>query len=68
MTTLFSLKPKWCISVNTNGNHKVCVCSYHQSMKLLLNVFEQRIDYKSLIEESVCNINNYEDDDNVTFK
>ena len=31
------LRPKWCVLAGlSSGTHSVCVCTYHQNMKLLL--------------------------------
>ena len=28
------LQPKWCVLAGSSGTHSVCVCTYHQNMKL----------------------------------
>ena len=35
--TKFSLlRPKNCVLAGSSGTHRVCVCSYHQNVKLML--------------------------------
>ena len=34
-TKFCELCPKWCITAASKGSHTVCVCSYHQNVKLL---------------------------------
>ena len=48
------LRPKWCISVASNGLHNVCVCAIHQNVKLMVNSLPIKIDYRELIDEIVC--------------
>jgi len=52
------LRPKWCVSVNSAGMHSVCVCQYHQNVKLLLAAIPQHNDYKDLLLKIVCNTEN----------
>ena len=35
-STFALLRPKWCIPVGAAGTHNVCVCTYHQNVKLML--------------------------------
>ena len=32
-----ALRPKWCINVDNIGSHSVCVCVYHQNVKLMID-------------------------------
>ena len=32
------LRPKWVKTVNHSGMHSVCLCQYHQKVKLLVSV------------------------------
>ena len=50
------LRPKWCISVASNGFHNVCICAIHQNVKiqLLMNSLAIKFDYRNLIDEIVC--------------
>jgi hypothetical protein len=58
-----SLKPKECVSTSScYGTHSVCVCMYHQNVKLLfeplkkLNSFDANIEtYKNLQAIGLCN-------------
>ena len=36
-STFVLLRPKWCMPVGVAGSHNVCVCTYHQNVKLMLN-------------------------------
>ncbi|KAE8740460.1 hypothetical protein FOCC_FOCC014027 [Frankliniella occidentalis] len=49
-----SLKPKWCVYAGAAGTHNVCVCLIHQNLKLLLHSLPGNIDFKSMIDELVC--------------
>ena len=31
-----SLRPKWCVLPGSSGTHSVCVCKYHQNIKLMI--------------------------------
>ena len=44
------------MNVNSSGMHKVCVCEYHQNVKLALLSLPVKIDYKDVICKAVCNI------------
>ena len=44
------------VNVNSSGIHKVCVCEYHQNVKLMLFSLPVKIDYKDVICKVVCNI------------
>ncbi|XP_065665336.1 uncharacterized protein LOC136086777 [Hydra vulgaris] len=49
-----SHRPKWCITVGASGTHTVCVCTYHQNVKLMINAVELSKDYHELIDMLVC--------------
>ena len=36
LSQFYELWPKWCVLAGSSGTHSVCVCTYHQNMKLLL--------------------------------
>lgn len=52
------LRPKWCIVAGASGTHNLCVCLYHQNVKLI-NGANLRVDYKDLLEVLVCKTDNY---------
>ncbi|XP_065669184.1 uncharacterized protein LOC136088691 [Hydra vulgaris] len=53
------LRPKWCIPVGgASGLHAVCVCQYHQNVKLLVQKIPGISDYKILLKLMVCSIKN----------
>ena len=37
--------------------HMVCVCKQHQNAKLLVTALPEQLDYKNLLSELVCNLN-----------
>ena len=51
---------KWCITVDPNSAHSVCVCTAHQNVKLLLPSVNLSKDYHELLELIVCNRNSKE--------
>ena len=58
LSKIFELKPIYCISVNSTGMHRVCVCVEHQNIKLMLNALPIKIDYKELISKISCDLEN----------
>ena len=50
--------PKWCVLAGSSGTHSVCVCTYHQDMKLLLAPLN--VTYQELFALIVYDINNKE--------
>ena len=50
-----SLRPKWCIIAGPKNTHSVCVCSYHQNVKLLLSSIGIEHLYYEIIDMIVCN-------------
>ena len=57
-STFCTLRPKWCIPVNSAGTHSVCVCIYHQNVQLLVNACSFDKDYHELTEIIVCSREN----------
>lgn len=52
------LRPKWIVTV---GMHSVCVCQYHQNVKLLVHAIPNlTLNYKELMEKMVCNLESKE--------
>ena len=54
------LCPKWCIPLGAAGTHNVCVCMYHQNVKLMLVAMNSSPNYKQIIEMCVCDVDKYE--------
>lgn len=54
------LRPKWCIIAGASGTHSVCVCSYHQNVKLMIDGAKLNVEYKDLLEALACDVNKYE--------
>lgn len=51
-----SLRPEWCVLAGASGTHTVCVCIYHQNVKLKVAALKQQdIKYRNLMEMTVCN-------------
>ena len=46
----------WCITVASKGSHTVCVCSYHQSVKLLCSAIPGNLVYKEYMKICVCDL------------
>ena len=53
-----SLRPKWCVTVDTTGSHSVCVCIYHQNVKLMIDACKFKTDQHTLTDLIVCDRNN----------
>ena len=47
------LRPKWCIPVGVAGTYNVCVCTYHQNVKLMLVAMNSSSNYRKN-NEFVC--------------
>ena len=56
-TKFCELRPKWCVNVTSSGMHSVCVCAYHQNVKLISAATPLKIYYKELMALCVCEIN-----------
>lgn len=52
------LRPKQCVFAGGPGTHLVCVCQIHQNIKLKLSALNENINYKELIQVSVCSVEN----------
>ena len=50
------LQPKWYRTVGQSGSH-VCVCIYHQNVKLMLSAVNPTLRYQVLLEMCVCDVN-----------
>ena len=55
-TKFCELRPKWCKTVASKGSHTVCVCSYHQNVKLLCSAIPGNLDYKEYMNLCVCDL------------
>lgn len=51
-----SLKPQECIHAGDPGSRTICVCEQHQNVKLKLCSISKRIQYRDMIEASVCSV------------
>ena len=59
-STFATLRPKWCITVDSSGSHSVCVCVYHQNVKLMLDACKFPTDQHALTEMIVCSRSSHE--------
>lgn len=59
-TKFCELRPKECVTVNSRGMHNVCVCMYHQNVKLLMHAAHVKEPYTELLQKLVCNLENEE--------
>lgn len=44
-TKFCELRPKECVTVNSHGMHNVCVCIYHQNVKLMMPALNLKKTY-----------------------
>lgn len=58
LTKFCELRPKECVTVNNHGMHNVCVCIYHQNVKLMMHAVNLKESYIDLLQKLVCNIEN----------
>ena len=57
-STFALLRPKWCMPVGVAGSNNVCVCTYHQNVKLMLNTVNTSLNYKNVLKLCVCSTEN----------
>ncbi|KAK4872006.1 hypothetical protein RN001_016130 [Aquatica leii] len=53
-----ALRPKWCVLPGSSGTHSVCVCKYHQNVKLVIEGAKLNVSYRDLMEYLVCDVEN----------
>lgn len=54
-----SFRPKWCVLAGASGTHSVCVCVYHQNVKLMLEGTKMNASYSDFLELLSCDTSNY---------
>ena len=59
-STFCSLRPRWCIIAGATGTHSVCVCTWHQNVKLMVDVLPSKVSYTHLMSLLVCAVDNRE--------
>ncbi|XP_064455414.1 uncharacterized protein LOC135366579 [Ornithodoros turicata] len=59
-STFAALRPKWCVIAGAPGTHSVCVCVYHQNIKLLIRACGLNEDYRELLRLVVCNTDKHD--------
>ena len=57
-STFALLRPKCCMPIGVSGSHNVCVCTYHQNVKLMVHAIINSIDYKDVLKLCVCDMSN----------
>lgn len=59
LSKFVSLRPKYCITVDSNDTTSVCVCMQHENAKLMTELVPLNdVDIKVLMEKAVCDITN----------
>lgn len=53
-----SLKPRECVHAGDPGTHTICVCEYHENVKLKLAAVSNELHYRDLMELVVCSVEN----------
>ena len=53
------MRPKWFVLAGASGTNTVCVCLYHQNVKLMIDGAKLKVDYKDLMCVIVCDITDY---------
>lgn len=59
-TKFCELRPKECVTVNSRGIHSVCVCTYHQNVKLMMQSIHLNTPYQDLLHKLVCDLQSEE--------
>lgn len=64
LSKFFTLRPKQCILAGAPGTHMVCVCTYHQNVKLMFNGGDianlttgtamELLSYKDCLRQMIC--------------
>ena len=54
------LHPKWCIPVGAEGTHNVCICNYHQNLKLMMVAMDSSSIYRQIMKLCVCDVEKYD--------
>ena len=50
------LRPKWCRTVGQSGSQNVCLCTYHQNVKLMLSAVNPTLRYQVLLEMCIYDV------------
>lgn len=58
LSSFASLRPKWCVLPGASGSHNVCICTYHQNTKLMIDAAGIPKSYKDLFQIMVCSSDN----------
>ncbi|XP_045030450.1 uncharacterized protein LOC123472639 [Daphnia magna] len=58
LSAFADLRPKHVITVGSSGSHSVCVCIYHQNVKLMLSAIGLGEERHLLMDKVVCSVYN----------
>jgi len=53
-----ALRPKWYVLAGSSGTHSVCVCTYRQNPKLMIDASLKNLNIHELMVKCVCKIEN----------
>ena len=56
-STFAALRPRHCVLAGSSGTHNVCVCTYHQNVKLMVAALGiPGLAYRDLLDYAVCDV------------
>ena len=56
-STFAALRPRHCVLAGSSGTHNVCVCTYHQNVKLMVAALGiPGLAYRALLDYAVCDV------------
>lgn len=58
LSVFFDHRPAYVINVGASGTHSVCVCLYHQNVKLMLDAAGFMNERHHLMDKLVCSVYN----------
>lgn len=58
LSAFFENRPAYVINVGASGTHSVCVCLYHQNVKLMLDALGFSNERHYLMDQLVCSVYN----------
>ena len=56
---IFSLRPKWVVTVTYSCMNNLCISAIYQNVKLMTHVVPSNDTYKNLLEKLVCDIDTW---------
>lgn len=58
LSVFFENRPPYVINVGASGAHSVCVCLYHQNIKLMLDAIGFLNERQYFMDKLVCSVHN----------